>query len=118
MLKWEVKNGDDELKNEIKRVKNTFDEWYKSHWENKYSREQMLSENSPVERVYYKMTKTFEEVKEKYPDETLRACSSCGKHVNKWVQSLSSFYDEYGSDILLCKECVEKLNNLVKNIDD
>jgi len=61
------------------------------------------------------MTKTFEEVKEKYPNEALRICSSCGKHVDKWVQSL---YHDYDSEISLCKECVEKLNDLVKSIND
>ncbi len=112
MLKWEIKNGDDKLKAEIKRVKDGFDDWYKSCWEKRCSKEVMLSENSPVEHVYYKMTKTFEEIKEKYPYETLQPCSSCGKTVDKWIKTEFSFCNEYDCGISLCKECVGKLKEL------
>lgn len=66
MLKWEIKNGDDKLKEEIERMKSTFDKWYEnSGWVKTCSKEKMLNENSPLEHVYYKMTKTFEEVMKK-----------------------------------------------------
>jgi hypothetical protein len=109
MLKWQVKNGDDKLRSEIERVKAEFDGWYKNHWEKNCSREKMLSENSPVTHIYYKMTKTFKEIKEKYPYEALKQCSSCGKYVNKWIETEFSFCNEYGCGMSLCKECAEKI---------
>ena len=109
MLKWEIKNGDDKLREEIKETKASFDSWYKGCWEKRYTKEQMLSKNSPVEHVYYKMTKTFEEVKEKYPLSAKKDCSSCGEYVDKWIETEFSFCDEYGCGISLCKECADKL---------
>ena len=69
----------------------------------------MLSSDSPVEHVYYKMTKSFKEVKEKYPDFALQECSSCGKSVDRWIQTEFSFCDEYGCGMSLCKSCVGKV---------
>jgi len=47
-------------------------------------------------------------------DEALEKCSSCDKYVDRWVETDFSFCDEYGCGISLCKECVKKLNNLIK----
>ena len=30
VLEWKIKNGDDKLKEEIKRTKETFDKWFNS----------------------------------------------------------------------------------------
>lgn len=109
MLKWEIKNGDDKLRHEIKRQKEGFDRWFSSYWDTKCSREKMLSENSPIEHVYYKMCKTFDEVKEKYPFEAKEQCSSCGEYVDEWIETSFSFCDEYGCGMSLCKDCSEKL---------
>ncbi len=114
-LKWEIKNGDDKLKNDIERTKNNFESWFQMHWAKDCSREKMLSENSPVEHVYYEMTKTFEEVKEKYPLSALESCSSCGKYVDKWIETSFSFCSAYGCGLSLCKECA---NELKKKIDE
>lgn len=116
MLKWKIKNGDEKLRAEIKSIKDSFDNWYKNCWSKTCSREKMLSENSPVEHVYYKMTKTFKEVKEKYPYEALQQCSSCGKYVDKWIETQFSFCDEYGCGMSLCKECAEELKNTIERL--
>jgi hypothetical protein len=116
MLKWQIKNGDDKLRITIQKTKDTFDEWYKNCWGKQYTREVMLSEKSPIEHVYYKITKTFDEIKEKYPYEALQQCSDCGKYVDKWIETEFSFCDEYDCGMSLCKECASKLINLIKEI--
>lgn len=109
MLKWTVAIGDEKLKREIERVKRDFDKWFSNYWDSRCSKEKMLSETSPVEHIYYKMCKSFEEVKEKYPYEAKERCSSCGKHVDEWIETSFSFCDEYGCGMSLCKDCTEKL---------
>ena len=116
MLKWKIKNGDDKLKESIKNTKHSFESWYKIRWATICSREVMLSEKSPVPLVYYKMTKTFEEVKQKYPYEALQRCSSCGEYVDKWIETEFSFCDEHGCSMSLCKECANKIKDLVEKM--
>ncbi|MBK5239862.1 hypothetical protein [Clostridium sp.] len=113
MLKWEIKNGDEKLKDEIKSTKDSFETWYKNCWSKSCTKEKMLSENSPVYHVYYKITKTFAEVKKKYPLKALKECSSCGKYVDKWLETSFSFCDEYGCGMSLCKDCLGELKELM-----
>lgn len=118
MLKCEVKTGDDKLREEIERVKNMFDKWFETTWSNRCTREQMLSEKSPVEHIYYKMTKSFDEVKRKYPYEAKEECSSCGEYFDNWMQLDFSFYN-WSDDIHtlnLCKECANKLKNGIEEV--
>jgi hypothetical protein len=116
MLKWEIKNGDDKLKEIIQNTKDTFEGWFKNSWSRTCTREKMLSENSPLEHVYYKMTKSLKEVKEKYPHEALERCSSCDKYVDKWIETSFSFCDEYGCGMSLCKECANKLKDSINKM--
>lgn len=116
MLKWRIRNGDDKLKDEIQRTKDGFDNWFKSGWEKRCTREKMLSEDSPLEHVYYKMTKTLEEIKEKYPYEALERCSDCGEYVDRWIETDFSFCDEYGCGMSLCKECADKIKKLIAEL--
>ena len=116
MLNWRIKNGDNKLKDEIKHIKLTFDDWYKRSWEKQCTREKMFSDSSPVEHVYYKMTKSFKEVKEKYPYEALQKCSSCGKYVDRWIETEFSFCAEYGCGMSLCKECANKLKGVINKL--
>ena len=76
----------------------------------------MLSENSPLEHIYYKMTKPFKEIKEKYPIEAKEKCSSCGKYVDKWIETKFSFCEEYGCGMSLCKECANKLKDVIDKL--
>lgn len=108
-MEWKIKNGDEKLRETIEYTKSTFEQWYIKHWEKRCTREAMLSEDSPLEHIYYKMTKSFEEVKEKYPYEALEECSSCGNYVDKWIETDFSFCGEYGCGMSLCKECFDKL---------
>lgn len=116
MLKWKIKNGDDKLRKEIQNTKDTFDKWFNDYWARQCTKEKMLSENSPVEHVYYKMTKSFEEVKKKYPLNAKQQCSSCGKYVNKWIETEFSFCNEYGCGMSLCKKCGDKLKDLIDKL--
>lgn len=116
MLKWEIKNGDDKLRAKIKNAKEGFDAWYNSYWKEKCSKERMLSKYSPVEHIYYKMTKTFEEVKKKYPYDAKQECSSCGEYVDKWIETEFSFCNEYGCGMSLCKECAEKFKSVIDKL--
>lgn len=109
MLEWTIKNGDDKLKEEITRTRNGFDSWFETLWSNRCTRERMLSEDSPLQHVYYKMTKPFEEVKEMYPNEAKQECSDCGEYVSKWIETEFSFCDEYGCGMSLCEDCVDKM---------
>ncbi len=76
----------------------------------------MLSPESPCEHVYYKMCKTFDEVKEKYPLEAQEICSSCGEYTDKWIETSFSFCDEYGCGMVLCKKCAEKLKDKISEL--
>lgn len=113
MLNWKIKNGDEKLRAEIKRVKGNFEGWFESSWSKRVSREEMLSEQSPVEHVYYKMIKSEEEIKKKFPYEALECCSDCGEYVDEWIESEFSFCEEYNCGMVLCKECASKLVKLV-----
>ena len=87
MLEWEIKNGDDKLKEEIKRTKETFDKWFNSSfWNKKYTKEQFLSKDCPVPHVRHKMILPFDKVKELYPLEAKERCSDCGDYVDKWIE--------------------------------
>ena len=114
MLEWKIKDGDTKLKNEIAKLKDTFDSWFNPHWSKTCSREKMLSDESPVLHVYYQMTKSLEEIKEAYPLSAMQLCSSCGNYVGKWVETKFSFCNEYDCGISLCKEC---LDNKIKRIE-
>lgn len=116
MLEWKVKTGDKKLKNEIKRCKDGFDDWFNSSWAKRCSKEKFLSEDSPFPRVYYKVCKPFKEVKEKFPYEALEKCSSCGNYVDKWIETEFSFCDEYDCGICLCKECANKLKDVIEKL--
>lgn len=116
MLEWKVRTGDELLRRGIENTKATFDSWYNQHWSKKCTREEMLSENSPLEHVYYRMTKTFEEIKAKYPGDALKQCSSCNKYVDRWLETEFSFCDEYGCGMTLCKECATKLRESIDKL--
>jgi hypothetical protein len=109
MLEWKVNNEDKKLKTIIKNTKDGFDSWFNSYWSHKCSKETMLSKESPLEHVYYKMCKPIKEIKKKYPLEGKEQCSSCGKYVDEWIETSFSFCDEYGCGMSLCKECAKKL---------
>lgn len=76
----------------------------------------MLSENSPVPHVYYKVCKPFQEVKENFPYAALEKCSSCGNYVDKWIETSFSFCDEYGCGMSLCTQCANKLKNVIEKL--
>ncbi|MDP4147468.1 MAG: hypothetical protein Q8936_23870 [Bacillota bacterium] len=116
MLKWIVKNGDDKLRENIQETKDNFDKWFNLYWIKRMTKEQMLSENSPVPHVYYRMTKTFEEVKNKYPLDAQEKCSCCDRYVDKWLETSFSFCDEYKCGMSLCFECAEHLHDLIVKI--
>lgn len=116
MLEWEIKTGDEKLRNEIKRCKDGFDGWFNSCWAKRCSKEKMLSENSPVPHVYYKVCKPFQEVKENFPYAALEKCSSCGNYVDKWIETSFSFCDEYGCGMSLCTQCANKLKNVIEKL--
>lgn len=115
-LKWKIVTGDEKLKNAIKRLKETFDKWFYEHWLHKISREEMLSPNSPLPHIYYKMCKTPEEVKEKFPYEALETCSSCGETTDIWIETEFSFCDEYGCGMKLCPDCARELGEKIKEL--
>ena len=116
MLKWEIKNGDDKLREDINYTKTSFDEWFSIYWQRECTREKMLSEESPVYHLYYKMTKTFEEIKKEYPYDALQQCSSCEEYVDKWIETKFSFCNEYNCGMSLCKKCADELSNLTNKI--
>lgn len=116
MLEWKVKTGDEKLKESIHRCKETFESWFNNYWAHKCTRETMLSDKSPVEHVYYKMTKTFNEIKQKYPYEAKECCSSCGDDVYIWIETSFSFCDEYGCRMKLCKKCAKNLSNMIDKL--
>ena len=113
ILEWKIVTGDEKLRIEIQKCKDTFENWFNGHWSKRCTREKMLSEDSPIEHVYYKMCKSFDEVKEKYPLEATERCSSCGKDVSEWIETSFSFCDEYGCGMTLCRECAETLHKKI-----
>lgn len=115
ILEWKIVTGDEKLKKEIKRCKETFNSWFKRYWAYRISKEVMLSPESPCEHVYWKMCKTFDEVKEKYPYEAKEKCSSCGEYVDKWIETSFSFCNEYGCGMSLCKKCAKELADKINN---
>lgn len=116
MLEWEVMNVDKKLDREIERTKKEFDKWFSGYWQHVVSREKMLSDSSPCLSVYYKMCKTKDEIKEKFPLEGTERCSSCDKDVEEWIETEFSFCDEYGCGMALCKDCAEKLKNEIEKL--
>jgi hypothetical protein len=112
MLKWKITNSDEKMLKEIKNCKSTFDNWFKnSSWINRYTKDEFLSENSPLPYVYYKICKSPEEVKEKFSGAFKETCSSCGNQADEWIETSFSFCDEYGCGMKLCMECAEKLRD-------
>ena len=110
MLEWKIKNGDDKLRDEIKRVKEGFVDWFERCHASRTSLDIMLDvDKSPVKHVAYKMTKSFEEIKEKYSLDAQGRCSSCGKYIGEWIETEFSFCDEYGCGMSLCKDCAKDL---------
>ena len=71
---------------------------------------------SPVEHIYYKMCKTFDEVKEIYPLSAKEECSSCGEHVDRWLETSFSFCNEYGCRMVLCEKCAKDLVNKINKM--
>ena len=111
--KWKLKTGDEQLQEEMSRIRSTFDDWFNNYWSKKVSREYMLGDKSPVPHIAYKMTKTFDEIKDLYPHETLLLCVSCYKYVDKCV--VSNFEcEEYNFEVRLCQDCVEEMSGLFK----
>ena len=118
ILEWKIVTGDEKLRREIQKCKDTFESWFGSYWARNCTREKMLSPDSPIEHVYYKMCKSFDEVKEKYPLEATERCSSCGKDVSEWIETSFSFCDEYGCGMTLCKDCAEILHKKIHEFVD
>lgn len=78
----------------------------------------MLSPDSPIENIYYKMCKPFDEVKAKFPLEAQEKCSSCGKQVDEWLETSFSFCNEYGCGMVLCKDCIDKLHEKIHQMEN
>ena len=116
ILEWKVMTGDEKLEKEIQRCKETFDSWFNNYWASRCSREKMLSPESPIEHVYYKMCKTFDEVKEKYPLSAKEECSSCGERIDRWLETSFSFCNEYGCGMVLCEKCAKDLANKINKM--
>lgn len=114
MLIWEIKNGDDELRNEIKHKKKTFDKWFERCWSNRCTKEKMLSKDSPSQWTYYLMTKPIDEIKKRFQGAGVCQCSSCGEYVGEWIETeiCSEFCSDNGCKLVLCKECFSKLKKL------
>lgn len=108
MLKWKIEIGNEKLSKEIERVKNMFDKWFEDCWSDKCTKEEMLSEKSPLKHVYYKMTKSFDEVKKEFPYEAIEECLACGKDVDEWIAVSYEHYDKTYK-INLCKKCANEL---------
>lgn len=107
MSNWKIVTGDEKLKAEIEYQKNSFDEWFNVYWGKHITKEEMLSEDSPVPPIYYKLTKTFEEVKEKYPLSAREDCDTCGNNVDTWIEI------ELDEDkVYFCEKCVTEFNIL------
>lgn len=115
-LKWKIVTGDEKLKNTIERLKETFDRWFNEYWAHKISREEMLSPSSPLPHIYYKMCKTPEEIKEKFPYEVQETCSSCGETTDIWIETDFSFCNEYGCGMKLCPDCAKELKKKITEL--
>lgn len=111
MLEWKITNADEKMQQEIQRCKETFDDWFyrQTDWHKRITKEEFLSENSPLPRVYYKMCKTPDENKERFGKSFMENCSSCGALTDTWIETSFSFCDEYGCGMSLCKECAKAL---------
>ena len=116
MLKWKIGRGDEKLKKEIQRCKDSFDSWFNNYWSHRVSREVMLSPQSPCEHVYWKMCRTFDEVKKKYPLDAKECCSSCGKYTDIWIETSFSFCNEYGCGMSLCPKCADILKRKIEQL--
>lgn len=115
MIKWEFKTGDEELKKSIQKIKEDFDEWFGEFWENRISRDKMLSEESPVRHVYYKVCKSFEEVKKEYPYANKEQCNFCDNYVEEWFEgTFSNLEYECGDNIFfnICHKCIKDINKM------
>ena len=108
MLKWKVKTGDEKLKKTIQKVEDGFDSWISNFHHMSVTRGEVLSGKSKFEQVYYMMTKSLDEIKEKYPLEAKEKCSSCGEYVDRWLCAEFSFCGEYECGLNMCKDCIEK----------
>ncbi len=114
MLEWKRLTGDDMLQKEISRTKRMFNNWYESYWEHRCSLEVMLSEKSPVESVYVKMTKPFNVVKEKYPKLARVQCSSCHQYKDVVVGVGLNQCHEYACEFNICEDCLNLLGEIIK----
>lgn len=113
MLEWKIKTGDEKLRRIIEDTKKNFDTWFNECWANRVSREVMLSPQSPLEHIYYKMCRPFEEVKEKLPNDAMEQCSSCGEMTDLWIETSFSFCNEYGCGLSLCPKCADILKGKI-----
>lgn len=100
MFDYKIVTEDQRLFEIIENCKETFDSWFDHHWANNVARGQMLSEDSPLPHVYYKMTKSFDEVKRLLPDEGKVECSSCECLVSEWIE-----IGDDNNSLRICKEC-------------
>lgn len=112
-MEWKLMNGDDKLRAEIKRVQNDFDLWFERYHSKRTTREEMLSDISPVPHVAHKMTKSFEWLKEKYPYESVERCNSCGEYVSDWLESEHDV-EEYSFKMCVCKKCAVEMSKMFK----
>lgn len=113
MLEWKIVTRDEKLKQTIDVMKKTFNSWFEKCWSGKISKEKMLSEESPLLHVFYKMTKPIEEVKILLPHEGMEVCSSCEQEVDSWIEAGFSFCDKYECGIHLCKNCAKALRDKI-----
>jgi hypothetical protein len=105
------------MTHEIKRCKETFDNWFRnSGWSKQYTKEEFLSEKSPLPYVYYKMCKSPEELKKEFGKCFKETCSSCGEQSDTWIETSFSFCDEYGCGMNLCPKCAEKLRDKINEL--
>lgn len=118
MLDWKITNEDEKMTRDIQRCKDTFDNWFytQTNWHTKYSKEEFLSEKSPLPHIYYKMCKSPEEVKREYGKCFKETCSSCGNQSDKWIETSFSFCDECGCGMALCAECAAKLRDKINEL--
>lgn len=113
MFEWNIVTRDERLAEIIENCKITFDYWFDCYWSKQVTRAVMLSEKSPVPHVYYKMTKSFDEVKALLPHEGTRTCSCCDNECLEWIETSFSFCNEYDCGMVLCKTCATKLKNKI-----
>ena len=109
MLEWKVVTGEEKFQRLKEGMKHRFDEWFSSVWAHKYSREEMLSPQSPLPHVYALMCLPSEEARKIHPSDYYEECSDCGKRTDIWLETDFSFCDEYGCGMSLCPDCARKL---------